>query len=212
MPKAPRILRPQPPEVMLDDLRTPALFRPAYDVLDWIVDTFVADDGPLFNPDHAHLAWARIGVVWTNVPNRRQMREVAATAEMPNAQGSVWVKARAEFQLSQWFGEVPQFLLTFDALHAIVAPDLAWCARVEHELYHCAQLMDEYDQPKFTRDGEPKFGIRGHDAEEFVGVVARYGVGAAAGGVAELVRAAQRRPSIGEAQAQLACGTCGGSL
>jgi hypothetical protein len=46
-------------------------------------------------------------------------------------------------------------------------------------------------------------------SEEFVGVVRRYGVGAAAPGVRELVEAAQREPEVEAAEVSLACGTCG---
>jgi hypothetical protein len=80
---------------------------------------------------------------------------------------------------------------------------------VEHELYHCAQVLDLFGMPRFRRDdGKPIFAMRGHDAEEFVGVVRRYGVGVAAGGVAELVKAANEVPTVARAAIGLACGTC----
>ena len=60
--------------------------------------------------------------------------------------------------------------------------------------------------PKFTQDGRPSFAIRGHDVEEFVGVVARYG--ATAAGVSEMVEAASRGPTIALADIAGVCGTC----
>jgi hypothetical protein len=48
--------------------------------------------------------------------------------------------------------------------------------------------------------------MRGHDVEEFVGVVARYG--AEATGVAAIVDAAKAGPTIGRASIAGVCGTC----
>lgn len=202
--------RPLPPAELTNDLRYPEAFTPAPDVAAWAIATFCTPgNGPLYNPEHTHLTQARIGMLWTNTPNVKQMRSVAGTAEIPYIQGGKWVKARMEYQLAQWFGSVPDFLITLDAVTAAQMTDATFCALVEHELYHCAQARDDYGAPRFTRDGDPKFAIRGHDAEEFVGVVRRYGVGNAAGGVAELVKAAQREPLIAAADIEYACGTCG---
>ncbi|WP_410176759.1 putative metallopeptidase [Sinorhizobium medicae] len=54
--------------------------------------------------------------------------------------------------------------------------------------------------------GRPVFTIRGHDVEDFVGVVRRYGADAA--GVRAIVDAANRPPEIARAQIAHACGTC----
>ncbi|MGH9884850.1 MAG: putative metallopeptidase [bacterium] len=80
---------------------------------------------------------------------------------------------------------------------------------VEHELYHCAQEQDVYGAPRFSRaTGEPIFGIRGHDSEEFVGVVRRYGVGSVSEGTRRLVEAARNAPEIPGLSIAKACGTC----
>lgn len=199
--------RPQPPEHLADGVRWPEAFQPAPELLDWIRQTFLDEAGALFNRDHDHLGQAALGVLWTNVPNQRQMRQVAATAEIPRAQGSIWLKARHDYQLEQWFGAVPDFLITIDAVIADLTPDANFCARIEHELYHCAQAVDEYGSPRFRKDGTPVFGIRGHDVEEFVGVVKRYG--AEASGVAALFEAASQSPLIRASRIDAACGTCG---
>ncbi|HVR48145.1 MAG TPA: putative metallopeptidase, partial [Pseudorhodoferax sp.] len=86
--------------------------------------------------------------------------------------------------------------------------DAEWCALVEHELYHVGQEMDEFGAPKFTREGMPRLCIRGHDVEEFVGVVRRYGVGDPDGAIGRLARAAGAMPEIGRANIAGACGTC----
>ncbi len=182
-------------------------FEPSPELRDWIVDTFIAEDGDLHNPDHLHLAAAEIGVLWTNADNSRNMRVVIGQAELmpPMAMGK-WQRARAIQQVEDWFGCVPDFLLTFHAAAAESMDDTGFCALVEHELYHCAQARDQYGMPKFSRDtGRPIFAIRGHDVEEFVGVVARYG---ASPDVARLVEAANARPTVALADIRAACGIC----
>jgi hypothetical protein len=203
--KTPAINRPYPPV----DLREPGIqFIPAPEFHFWIDATFIDTDGILANPDHKHLESAQIGVVLTNVPNVRMGRVVLATAEMPNLRGSVWQKERQFFQLRQWFGDIPDFVITLYAPHAATADDASFCAMVEHELYHCAQANDPYGAPKFRRDGRPVFTIVGHDVEEFVGVVRRYGAGPAADGVAEIVEASKILPSVKKSEIGRACGTC----
>jgi len=199
--------RPRPPALLLE----PAAFGeflPAPELAAWIAETFIDPGGPLVNSDHAHLIGAQIGVLWTSEPARSKQLDIAATAEIPFFRGSAWVKARQEFQLREWFEAVPDFVLTFYAPYANAVDHATWCALVEHELYHCAQEIDRWGMPKFHRDGSPKYAIRGHDVEEFVGVVRRYGAGAAAGATELLVAAARKRPEVAEAQMSAACGVC----
>lgn len=174
---------------------------------EWIRQTFLEPEGPLHNPDHLHLLHATLGVLWTNVDQVKQQRTVLATAEIPNFKGSKWQIERQKFQLRQWFGDEPDFLLTF---HTSVAEmdDASFCGVNEHELYHCAQALDEYGCLKFTQDGQPKFAIRGHDVEEFVAVVARYGADATNSSVKRLVEAAQSKPTVARARIAASCGTC----
>lgn len=187
-----------------------AAFLPAPDVLEWAFGSFVDPDAPLANPDHAHLVDARLGVLWTNVEYRRHGLIVAGQAEVPMFRCGAWQKARQEAQLLAWFGApLPDFVITLSGPIAAELDDATFCALVEHELYHCGQQLDEFGQPKFSRlTGLPIFAIRGHDVEEFVGVVRRYGVGAAAGETAALVAAAQRAPAVAAADVSRLCGTC----
>lgn len=182
-------------------------FEPAPDLAEWIIATFIDDDSPIANPDHRHLADAEIGVLWTNCDNTRNMRAVIGQAEMmpPMAMGK-WQRARAIQQVEDWFGGLPDFLLTFSAPASAGMDDASFCALVEHELYHCAQSRDQYGMPKFSKEGRPVFAIRGHDVEEFVGVVARYG--AIDHQIAAMVEAASGRPSVALADIAGACGTC----
>lgn len=197
--------RPHPPATVLD-MGVPR-FVPDEELAMWALETFVADSSPLANPDHQHLAFAEIGALWTNVPNTRGGRVIVGTAQLgqPVAMGK-WARARVEAQLYEWFGGVPDFLLTFYAPYAAECPDAEFCALVEHELYHCGQERDAFGAPKFRDSGLPKFAMRGHDVEQFHGIVRRYGADAA--GVRELVAAARHAPEVAPASIAQACGTC----
>jgi Putative phage metallopeptidase len=88
-------------------------------------------------------------------------------------------KARAELQVTEWFGEIPDFILTFGASYASICSDAQWCALCEHELSRCGVERDAFGAPKFRKStGLPSFTLVGHDVEEFVGVVRRYGADA----------------------------------
>lgn len=201
-------MRPVPPPELFDQVTAPA-FMPAPELLEWVRSTFIAAGAPLQNPDHAHLADAQIRFLWTSVMATRHMNAIVGQAEVPRFQGSKWSKARQEQQMETWFGLMPDFLITIDARYADECDDVTFCSLVEHELYHCGQERDEWGAPKFSRStGLPCYAIRGHDVEEFVGVVRRYGVGAAAGQTLALVEAARRGPEIGKAKATAACGSC----
>lgn len=184
-------------------------FVPAPDLVEWAEQTFILPGSPLENPDHAHLQHARIGALWTNVGNARQGRTILGTCEMgqPRATQGRWHKARAEQQIVEWFGFVPDFIWTFFAPYAVACSDVEFCALVEHEAYHAAQATDEYGFPRFNKDtGQPIWTMRGHDVEEFVGIVRRYGADAAH--VRDLVDAAKRAPEIAAVSIAQACGTC----
>lgn len=201
--------RPYPPRHLIEfsEMEMADRFEPSDDLHDWIMRTFIKGDGPLVNPDHHHLADAHIGVLWTNTDNSRNMRAVIGQAELmpPMAMGK-WQRARAIQQIEEWFDGMPDFLLTFLAPAADGMSDASFCALVEHELYHCAQKMDEFGMPKFKQDGSASFAIRGHDIEEFVGVVRRYGAEAA--GVQPMIDAANEKPLLDGADIDGICGTC----
>jgi hypothetical protein len=206
--KLPDLKRPFPP-LSLTHLGSEDLFVPAPEVADWALDVFLFDGSLLYNPHHAHLQMATIGVLWTNEENDRQMRPVVGTAELtkPKPMMSKWEKSRHRAQLRGWFpnedepGNIPDFLITLYAPYANRIDNPTFCALVEHELYHCALKH-------ITTKGVPVWGIRGHDVEEFVGIVARYGVGAAAGDTVKLVEAARAKPTIAPAHIEGVCGTC----
>lgn len=196
--------RPLPPIELIEaeEIR----FAAATDLIEWARGTFIADDATLRNDDHHHLNQATIGALWTNVPNGRAGRSIIGQAERGLPPAGKWMRARIERQILDWFGEVPDFILTFDAHYASQCSDAEFCALVEHELYHCGQERDVFGQPKFRKSGLPAFAIKGHDVEQFVGVVRRYGADAA--GVREMVDAAKAGPEIASVSIAQACGTC----
>lgn len=126
---------------------------------------------------------------------------------MPRDGGARWSQMMGIYQLEQWFGCVPDFLITIDAELALDVDDASFCALIEHELYHAAQAVGMFGEPRFTREGDPVFAMRAHDVEQFVGVVERYG--AAAAGVSAMIEAAKSGPILQDGVVALACGTCG---
>lgn len=200
--------RPQPPHLEGD------AFAPAPEILEWAKALILDEDGALHNPEHLHLLQARIGALWSSATAKIRGHPICGQAEIPKLRGKGFIKPRQEFQLREWFCEspwepLPDFIITVSAGFAESCDDATWCSLVEHELYHCGQAVDEFGAPRFNQQsGRPIFTIRGHDVEEFVGVVERYGAGAAAGSTAELVKAGSKAPTVARATIQGACGTC----
>lgn len=200
--------RPVPPAKLFGEEALFGMYVPAPEVVEWLRAAFLEDGSKLYNEEHIHLKDADICVLWTNDPYAKQGRRVAGTAEIPMFRCGAWQKGRQEQQMREWFERVPQFLITLDANYAAQASDAEFCALVEHELYHCGQERDEFGAPKFTKHGLPKYAMRGHDVEEFVGIVRRYGAGNAAGDTAKLVEAASKPPEVAKLDISRCCGTC----
>ncbi|AIS12635.1 hypothetical protein JM49_13410 [Pseudomonas chlororaphis subsp. aurantiaca] len=195
--------RPFPPAGLLDSIWLS--LRPAPEVWEWLQAEILADTGSIHNEDHAHLLDADIQVMWASSSFEKQGRRVLGQAEQVAFRAGGWQKARMEQQMRDWFGEVPAFIITLAADYCAQCSDAEFCALVEHELYHIAQATDKYGQPAFTEEGSPKLKLRGHDVEEFVGVVRRYG---ASREVQALVDAANNPAEVGKLNISRACGTC----
>lgn len=196
--------RPYPPPTV--DEVAPDHFYPAPELLAWIRATFIESGAPLHNPDHQHLEFATLGVLWTNKSYRKQQRWILGQAEDPKGNtGGAWKKGQREQQLEDWFGTVPDFVITLYAPRLKTFDDRSFCAVIEHELYHCAQATMDTGSLRFHRDGTPMYAIRGHDVEEFFGVAARYGL---PGDLKALVELAKQRPQIPDRIIEGACGTC----
>lgn len=182
--------------------------EPAAGVAEWIQASILAEDGPIHNPEHGHLIDADIRYLWASQGFNKQGRGVIGQAEQVMFRTGGWQKARQEQQMREWFGNVPTYIITLDASYCAGCSDADFCALVEHELYHIAQQKDAFGAPAFTSEGLPKLGIRGHDVEEFVGVVRRYGVGAQDGFISRMVAAANNPAEVSTANIAGACGTC----
>lgn len=199
--------RPLPPEELFAEGADCVPFVASPELRDWIAAIFIDPSGELTNDRHEHLLHADIGVLWTSVANSSKGMRILAQAESPFPRGDKWSKGRQLWQLEQWFGTVPDFVLTFDAHYALEADDWQFCATCEHELCHCAQMLDEEGCPRVNEEtGKPLFRLVGHDVEEFVTVVERYGAKAAR--VEALVEAANNGPYFEAVDIEGACGTC----
>jgi len=192
-----------PPADLLESLWL--TLQPAPDVWEWIQAEILATTGGIHNEEHAHLIDANVGVLWASSAFAKKGRTVLGQAEQLMIRAGGWQKARQEQQMRDWFGEEPEFLITLAADYCAQCTEAEFCALVEHELYHIAQAKDQYGAPKFTQEGLPKLEMRGHDVEEFVGVVRRYG---ASPDVQALVDAANSPAEVGKLNISRACGTC----
>lgn len=202
------VFRPQPSEHLgkfTEGGEFPKSLVPAPEIGRWVEETILAENGPLHNPDHSHLIDADLCFLWASNAFTKQGRTVVGQAEQVMFRAGGWQKARQEQQMREWFGHVPDFIITLAADYCAQASDAEFCALVEHELYHIGQAVDEFGAPKFTKEGLPKLALRGHDIEEFVGVVRRYG---ASDDVSRLVTAAQSKPEVAQLNIARACGTC----
>lgn len=180
-------------------------YIPAPEVLAWAMETFISDTGELHNEEHAHLQDSPIAFLWASSGFEKQGRLVLGQCEEVTFRCGAWQKGRQEQQMLRWFGYVPTFLITLAADYSAECSDAEFCALVEHELYHIGHKLDRYGAPAFTEEGMPKLQMRGHDVEEFVGVVRRYG---ASEGVKALVAAANNPPEVAKINIARACGTC----
>lgn len=195
-----------PPAFITPDNPYPYMrLTPANDVHDWISDNIISESGYLHNPDHEHLAEADIAFMWASSAFEKKGRVVLGQCEEVMMRAGGWQKARMEQQMYEWFGRVPQFIITLAADYCAECSDLDFCALLEHELYHITQAVDMFGAPKFNKEGRPVLKLRGHDVEEFVGVVRRYG---ASREVQELVDAANKPAEIAHLDVARACGTC----
>lgn len=202
-------MRPLPPEALLSlDVEYMRLV-PADGMAEWIEQTFIRPGAPLYNEQHAHLEDADIVYLWAAGPMRKQGQAIVGQCEKLAFRAGGWAKARQEQQFYEWFGHVPEYVITFDAFYCSTADDLSFCALAEHELMHIAHAEDAFGTPRYSKQtGLPVLEIRGHDVSEFVGIVERYGTGGEGSPVHRIVRAALARPSVSPIDISAACGTC----
>ena len=195
--------RPLPPESFADPLNS--RYLPAPEVLQWARETILTEGGALYNEEHAHLEYANVQFLWAPEGFAKAGRTVLGQCEEVTFRCGPWQKGRQQQQMRDWFGMVPDYLITLDASYCLTCSDVEFCALVEHELMHIGQEHDEFGAPAFTKDGFPKLAIRGHDVQEFVSIVRRYG---ASEEVQRMVDAANRPPEVAKINIARTCGTC----
>lgn len=170
---------------------------------------FMTIGSKFYNRDHEHLEDASIGYLLTNVENIKGGAWVLGTAQLGEPSGGTpWAKIKAYQQLDQWFGHIPDFIITLDSVFLNTADPAQICALIEHELYHCSIKKDDIGMPKLDRWGGATWEMRPHDVEEFTGVVGRYGAWKQA--LHEMKAAFDAEPLFGTVDLGGICGACHG--
>lgn len=185
--------RPRPPA----ELRFPSAlgaFTPDLALAAFVRQHFLTPAALFYDPDFQHLARAKIGFVWTNARDSKGGRVTSGMAELvrvpPKPQ---WKEAARLDQIHTWFGGLVDFVVTLHGPFSARANDAAFYALVDHELSHCDQARGAWGARLWNkRTGKPKWAIRGHDVEQHVGTVRRWGIDAT--GTRALVEAALEVP------------------
>ncbi|MGL2989779.1 putative metallopeptidase [Acinetobacter nosocomialis] len=207
-------IRPFPPQDLIDKAEEDEAIRlaPAPDLMNWVITNFLTIGGPLHNPDHDHIAELLhdneefLACAWASSACMAKKRMVLGQCEKVMFNQGGWKKARQEQQMRDWFGYVPVYLITIDASYCEQATDRDFCALIEHELYHIGVERDEDGEALYSdMTGLPKHYLAGHDVEEFVGVVKRWGADES---VKRLLEVAKQAPFVSEVNISKCCGTC----
>lgn len=207
-------IRPFPPQDLIDKAEEDESIRlaPAPDLMNWVIKNFLTIGGPLHNPDHDHIAELLhdneefLACAWASSACVAKKRMVLGQCEKVMFNQGGWKKARQEQQMRDWFGYVPVYLITIDASYCDQATDRDFCALIEHELYHIGVERDGDGEPLYSEmTGLPKHYLAGHDVEEFVGVVKRWGADES---VKRLIEVAKQAPFVSDVNISKCCGTC----
>ncbi|WP_151817167.1 putative metallopeptidase [Acinetobacter oleivorans] len=207
-------IRPFPPTDFIDQAEEEEAIRliPAPDLKKWVITNFLTLGGPLHNPDHDHIAELLhdneefLACAWASSACVAKKRMVLGQCEKVMFNQGGWKKARQEQQMRDWFGYVPVYLITIDASYCDQATDRDFCALIEHELYHIGVERDGDGEPLYSdMTGLPKHYLAGHDVEEFVGVVKRYGPSK---NVKRLIEVAKNPPFVSDLDISRCCGNC----
>lgn len=150
-------------------------FWPADGMDEFVRAHFLNPDSPLFIEEHEVLSMARIGYLWATPEARDRGRTIIGTAQLVRPPQKKWGSLRSHHQVLGWFGTI-DFLITLSAAWVVEqATDAEALALLDHELSHCRQAQGEFEDELWHEDGTPVWEIVGHDVEEHVGVVARWG-------------------------------------
>lgn len=174
--------RPMPPETLGQfEGSYPIEITAAHDMPLFVLNTLLNPDSPLHNPDHDHLRDhfenGSIQFLWAAPKYEKGGMNVLGQCELLQFRVGGWQKARHEQQFMEWFGfSLPDWIITLSAGYCYTCTAKEYMALVDHELYHIAQ-ESVLGTPKFSKTtGLPILKLRGHDVEEFNGIVRRYGL------------------------------------
>ncbi len=124
---------------------------------------------------HQHFRAEEIAVefLFRVTPKVKAGRQILGSIMLPTVQGIL--KDLFDQLLGQFFGRPVEFLIILDRDFWLDADRNTRMALLEHELCHVRQELDKHGELRFDLDGNPVFGIVGHDVEEFKYIVAKYG-------------------------------------
>ncbi|ATI15682.1 hypothetical protein [Bordetella phage vB_BbrM_PHB04] len=133
-------------------------------------------DAVLRMPEHEHLVENEIDLAFLFRRKEKIMggRMILGTVYEPKVQGGL--KDVFEWMIQRMLGRMPRFLVVLDEGYWQECGARNREILVFHELTHCQQKRDRHGELRFDLDGNPVYGLRGHDVEEFTSVVRRYGV------------------------------------
>lgn len=206
--------RPFPPTELMDQAEQEEAIRlaPAPELKEWVVKNWLTIGGELHNPDHDHIAELLhdneefLAFAWASSAAVAKKRMVLGQCEKVMFNQGGWKKARQEQQMRDWFGFVPQYLITIDATYCEQANDRDFCRLIEHELYHIGVERDEDGEVIYSdHTGLPKHYLAGHDVEVFFGEIRQHGVDSS---VQRLLEIAKNAPFASETNIAACCGNC----
>lgn len=206
--------RPFPPTELIDQAEQEEAIRlaPAPELKEWVVKNWLTIGGELHNPDHDHIAELLhdneefLAFAWASSAAVAKKRMVLGQCEKVMFNQGGWKKARQEQQMRDWFGFVPQYLITIDATYCEQANDRDFCRLIEHELYHIGVERDEDGEVIYSdHTGLPKHYLAGHDVEVFFGEIRQHGVDSS---VQRLLEIAKNAQFASETNIAACCGNC----
>lgn len=135
------------------------------------------------HPDvHGHLHDATIGYLFRDdelLEGGAKIIDASAhlVSGLISGAGTKYFGRYLKWSIQQQIGFLPTFLILIDKNRWDGGDDRWKKFLIDHELEHCIQKADEDGNPKFNQQtGEPLWGIKPHDIQEFNGVIARNGL------------------------------------
>lgn len=177
------------------------------ELTDHIHNTILSPTHKMFNPVHLHLNELDLGFLFTNIENSTKGQRILGQAKIPGSGGDAWGVGMTNLFLIERFGYFPDALIILNGIWFSGATNLQRYALIEHELFHIAQKTDQYGLPQWDDEtGKPKIKIQGHDVEEFIGVVSRYGTYSPE--LAQMKGAMMKEPEFTIGEIDGICGSC----